>query len=153
MYQLSEELFVLINKIIPVNSVILEFGSTQTTGRFDKYYLYSVEHDIAQLNKYKNTTYIYAPLKDYSSYKWYDTSYLRLPQHYDAVLINAPNGNIGKIGLYHNISILKNTKVPFFISDIQNNNENVVFNALSKKLNKQCIRCKTEDNKEFGYLL
>lgn len=73
------ELYNWIRENIKDGSTILELGSGRVTGELSKNYtMISVEHDKDWVGKYNSSyIYIYAPIKQYSGYKWYDIDVLK----------------------------------------------------------------------------
>ena len=80
----------ILNNVTP-GSIVIELGgggvSTQVLG--EKYELYTIEHDLAWIHKFKRTKYIWAPLKN----GWYDIVPLgNLPNNIEMILVDGPSG-------------------------------------------------------------
>lgn len=142
-----------IRKNIKDNSVILELGSGITTNELGKHYkLFSIEHDYQWVNKYRNTTYIHAPLKKYDNDApigfpqpnngWYDIIFIKddLPKSYDLIIIDGPVGatpdDVGRGGFYKYLDMF-NTNVPMIFHDANRAVENTLVKMVSKKLHRQ----------------
>ena len=96
---ITKDLYEFIVQVLPINSVVLEFGSGHiSTKKLSKFYkVYSIEHDVNYLNIY-NATYIHAPIKN----GWYDDFEIRqanIPDFVDLILIDGPNEHIGRNGI------------------------------------------------------
>jgi hypothetical protein len=92
---------------ITSDDIILELGSGESTKVLSQLCtVYSVEESSVFLNQYHNN-YIYAPIKSYGSYNWYDVEILedKLPKDYDVLLIDGPIGNGNRIGFLNNIHL------------------------------------------------
>ena len=75
--------------IVEPGETILELESGSVTGELAKFYtVYSIEHARNWMDKY-DTNYIYAPIKNYGNYRWYNTEYLKnLPSVYSLIIID-----------------------------------------------------------------
>lgn len=145
-WAISKEVFEYILDTLPVGSTILELGSGVGTGELAKYYkMFSIEDNKAWLNKYQST-YIYAPIKNYGSYRWYDVEYLsgNLPQKYDLIFIDGPFGGIGRFGFYHHMSLF-DINVPILFDDTNRNAERDLFNAVASVLNRPTLEIRSAD--------
>ena len=150
---ISEELFLHILHSLPENGVLLELGSGSGSGELVKYCdVYSIEHDKNWLNKYP-VHYIYAPIQNYGSYKWYNNSRLseELPSTYHAILVDGPPGIIGRIG-FLNQRHLFNLSVPIFIDDVQRRAEMHLLITLARILKKSYRIIKCKDRKSYGII-
>lgn len=122
-YAISEEMYDWILENLPKGSTILELGSGKGTRELCKFYkMFSIEHDKRWLN-YAKSTYIHAPIITYGKkkeYKWYDRKVIKkkIPKEYDLLLVDGPNGYIGREGFVRNI-VLFNMNVPIIIDDTQ----------------------------------
>ena len=120
---------------LPTGSTILELGSGKGTIELCKFYkMYSIEHNIDWLNK-SQSNYIYAPIKSYGSYNWFDKDAIikNIPKDYDLILVDGPPGNIGRMGFVNNIEIF-NTSVPIIIDDSNRPDERMLVKELQTKL-------------------
>jgi len=136
-----------IHSVLPKGSTILEFGSGEGTAYLAKdYTMYSVEQD--WVGKY-NSTYINAPIRGYSDTfptpvidgpqkGWYDSNIVLdaiKNIKYDLILIDGPNGEIGRGGF---INILDDidTDVMLIFDDVHRQPELDLMQKVSTKLNK-----------------
>jgi len=135
-WTISQELFDWIRANLPDGKTILELGSGNGTIELLKHYeVYSVEHDQYWLDRAVGCNYIYAPIRDYNEYKWYDVSKLTLPEHYDLIIVDGPTGTIGRGGFIENINLF-NTDVPIIIDDTQRQAEAFMAGWLVLNLNR-----------------
>lgn len=140
-----------IREVLPDGGTILEFGSGYGTKELSKYYkMYSVENYKEWVDKY-NSTYIYAPIKYYDEtftapdgipqqIGWFDPDIVRynLPEKYDLILVDGPNGvRFGRGGFYKYLDWF-DTSVPIIFDDINRISERVLMEKVSAKLNKEC---------------
>ena len=134
-------------------SNILELGSGTGTIELCKYYnVTSVEHNKKYLNL-SNSKYIYAPIKNYGKYEWYDKEIIieKIKNlDYDLILVDGPPGTIGRDGFLHNINIF-NTNKKIIIDDTQRDPEKKLAEDLSKILNKEKLLI-VDGNKSFTVL-
>lgn len=147
-WAISAEVLEYILETFPAGSTILELGSGSGTGELAKYYkMYSIEHNPKWLHKY-NSTYIYAPIKDYGTYKWYDVAYLKkaLPKHYDLILIDGPLGSIGRYGFFHHMGLF-DTDVTILFDDTNRAAERKLFNDVAAKLKRETVELDCTGNK------
>lgn len=152
-WSISLELFQYIRTKLQPGNTILELGSGQATEELAKFYtMYSIEHNVEWLNKYK-TNYIYAPIQHYSNYNWYDTKAIKqqMPIHYDLILIDGPPGNIGRIGFFYNLELFK-TNVPIIFDDVNRLPEYDLLKEVATALNKPYRIYKCADGKAFGVI-
>ena len=152
-WAISVELFMYIYNNIEHGKNILELGSGSATQELAKYYtMYSIEHDKKWMDKYE-TTYIYAPIKNYGSHRWYNTNFLvnKLPQEYDLILIDGPPGPIGRYGFNNHLNLF-NSNVMMIFDDVQRGPELRLLKDVARKLHRpyKIIRCK--DGKVFGVI-
>lgn len=151
-WAIQESCFNFIRKLLPEGSTILELGSGIGTHHLSKHYkMYSVENYPEWINKY-DSTYIYAPIKFYnevytapelpgednnSQTGWYDYFLLKgnLPEKYDMILVDGPNGTFGRGGFLKHIDLF-NTNVPIIFDDVNREPELALIKAVSKHINK-----------------
>jgi hypothetical protein len=117
-WELPQAALKFLERRIDRRAVVVELGSGDGTpeladlcGR-----LYSVEHNPDWIGKHPlSTNYIDAPIVD----GWYDVDALTksLPEHYDALVIDGPPGNIGRGGFLTHIDMFRD--VPMLFDDIQ----------------------------------
>lgn len=153
-WAISVDLLIYIHKILPEGSTILELGSGTGTGELAKYYhMHSIEHAKDWVDRY-NSEYIFAPIKNYDNYKWYDIDYLfnKLPEHYDLILVDGPPGPIGRYGFLHNLSLF-NCNVPIIFDDTQRKAEITLCIDTAKTLNRPYKFIKCSDGKSFGVII
>jgi len=138
-WAISEELLYHIEQLVPKGSTILELGSgTGTKELVKNYEVYSIEHNKEWVNFCKDSNYIYAPIREYNDYSWYDVSILKntLPKNYDLIVIDGPPGSIGRIGFLKNIDIF-NVRVPIIVDDTNRIREMELCNSLEELLSKK----------------
>ena len=112
-WMLPDEVMDWIHDNLPDNSVILEFGSGEGTVELSsRYEMISVEHDENWLARSKGT-YIHANIVDnpistkFNQKGWYDSRKLtNLPSFVDAIIIDGPPGDIGRIGILAHLELL-----------------------------------------------
>lgn len=153
-YAISIEMYYWILENLPKGSIILELGSGKGTVELSEFYkVYSIEHDKRWLGVAKKSNYIYAPLANYKGYKWYDIKRIKalMPKKYDLLLIDGPNGYIGREGFIKNIGLFK-TDIPIIIDDTQREKYVEMRDFLAKKFNKKVITIEG-GNKMFSILL
>ena len=110
-------------------SEILEFGSGEGTKILTSVFnVTSIEHDIEWVGIDPKSNYIHAPFVD----GWYDVSKLQgLNRHFDAILIDGPNGHLGRHGLLDNLELFDfNTLI--VMDDINRKPEMNIFKELIK---------------------
>ena len=154
-FAISVDLFLYIYELLPEGSTILELGSGTGTAELARYYnVYSIEHDQKWMDLY-NTEYIFAPIKNYKGYKWYDVSHLtdKLPKQYDLILIDGPPGpSVGRYGFFHHMDLF-NCNVPIIFDDAQRKVEGKLCRDVAKKLNRSLKFFKCSDGKTFSVIL
>ena len=134
-------------------STILEFGSGSGTQELSKHYtMYSIEHEKYWLDKY-DTNYIYAPIKNYGNYRWYNIEAIipALPKEYDLILVDGPTGTIGRYGFIHHLEWF-NIEVPIIFDDIQRKPEKKLLTDMAKKLGRKFTVHRCPDGKAFGVI-
>ncbi len=139
-WSLDEEVYSWVLENIPKGSTILELGSGNSTQEFCKYYkMYSVEHNEKWLHK-SNSTYIHAPIKEYSSYKWYDIEVLKekLPTEYSLLIVDGPPGSIGRMGFLHNYNLFRDD-VHIVVDDVSRSEEQSISKILQVQHKKEKI--------------
>tara|TARA_B110001452_G_scaffold264254_1_gene266976 strand:+ start:837 stop:1358 length:522 start_codon:yes stop_codon:yes gene_type:complete len=143
-WMLPQQVFEWIEENIPFGSTILEFGSGEGTERLSvNYDLYSVEHNPEWIG-FAKSTYIYAPIRLSNKYPdeigWYDIDIIneKLPSKIDLMIIDGPNGSIGRSGLLEHIEYFS-WNFPIVIDDLHRDKEYVFSQALSDKCNLKCI--------------
>lgn len=133
-WAIQESCFNFIKEILPEGSTILELGSGIGTDYLSKHYkMYSIENYREWIDKY-DSTYIFAPIKFYDSEwttpdlpsekgphqsGWYDPAMIegKLPEKYDLILVDGPNGMFGRGGFLKHLGMF-NTNVPIIFDDI-----------------------------------
>lgn len=134
----------------PHGSTLLELGSGLGTQYLSQHFImYSIENYPEWIGRY-NSTYIYAPLKFYSTQwttpnlpseygtnqtAWYDPNKIKgnLPKKYDAILIDGPNGKFGRGGFLKHLELF-NTNVMMIFDDINRLPEFELMKAVSLKI-------------------
>ncbi len=137
----SIELFNWVLNNLSTGKTILELGSgTGTIELANHYKVYSIEHEEKWVGYAKRSNYIYAPIIQYEGYKWYDKEIVKksIPKEYDLLLVDGPQGDIGREGFLHNIELFK-TNIPIIIDDSNRPVEAGIRNNLAKKFNKKIL--------------
>ena len=163
-WSISEICFNYIREILPDGSTILEFGSGFSTEQLSKYYtMYSVENYQEWVGKY-DATYIYAPIREYeiggsdifgdadfwtapedipgeqtaAQVGWYDPDIVKknLPDKYDLILVDGPNGTFGRAGFYKHLEWF-NTDIPIIIDDTHRDAERIMMEKISKSVGRE----------------
>jgi hypothetical protein len=157
-WSIDRKVFNFIRKILPSGRTILELGSGWATGELAEYYtMYSVEHDLEYVNKYKST-YIYAPLKKHKAIQnhrhtvWYDADILRweLPKiKYDLVLVDGPP--CSRSGLVKYIDLFDPTAIWIF-DDAQRDAEAKVVNSIASRLDVPWVTYQGSTGKTFSVM-
>jgi len=148
-WSIQESCYNFITSILPEGSTILELGSGAGTGYLSQHYqMYSIENYPEWLNRY-NSIYIFAPIKMYNNewappdlpgeggkpqIGWYDVEAIKngLPEKYDLILVDGPNGTFGRGGFLKHLDLF-NTEVPIIFDDI-NREERHLMIEVSKKI-------------------
>ena len=142
---IPEELFAWIRSNIPDKKTILECGSGRGTVELMKHYtVYSIEHDPHWLNLGAN--YIFAPLKKYEGYTWYDVDVLKNLPEYDLLLIDGPTANTGRYGIVKNRDLF-NWTVPIALDDTHRAEEQRMVKELSALYKKKIHEFKSKDKR------
>jgi len=143
-WMLPQQVFEWIEENIPFGSTILEFGSGEGTKRLSvNYDLYSVEHNPEWIG-FAKSTYIYAPIrlsdKHPGEIGWYDIDRIKekLPSKIDLMIIDGPNGSIGRSGLLDHIEYFS-WDFPIIIDDLHREKEYIFSQTLSQKCDLKCI--------------
>lgn len=152
-WSLDKEVYGWVLDNIPKKATILELGSGRSTQEFCKYYkMYSVEHNEKWLNK-SDSTYIHAPIKQYSGYKWYDIEVLKekLPTEYSLLIVDGPPGSIGRMGFVYSYDLFHND-VPIVVDDVSRPEEKNISKILQVQHKKSIIFSYTKDKKSAHIL-
>ena len=154
-WMLPQVVFEWIEKNIAFGSTILEFGSGEGSKRLAlNYNLYSVEHNPEWLRS-SNGTCLYAPIKLSDEFPgeigWYDLISVKekLPKNIDLMIIDGPNGSIGRSGILAHTDLFSWT-FPVLIDDLHRENEYQFSQQLSKNVNLQCIHFDATGSKNKG---
>ena len=149
-WAINESCYEFMVKTLPEGSTVLELGSGIGTMHLAKHFkMYSIENYPEWIDKY-DSTYIYAPIKYYDSewtspdlpgegspkqLGWFDPERIigNLPEKYDAILIDGPNGMFGRGGFLKHIELF-NTDVLLIFDDINRESELELMKAVSKKI-------------------
>jgi len=129
---LASSVFKWVLKNIPENGKILELGSGKSSGIFSLLYqVDSIEHDYKYVGKHLVVNYIYAPIKDYGKYFWYDTKFLKkfLGKNYDLIIVDGPTSKTGREGFAINYDLFKNYNCPILIDETDRAVERKVLNC------------------------
>jgi len=149
-WMLPPPVFSWIEENIPFGSTIVEFGSGEGSKRLsENYNLFSIEHNPEWLG-FSNGTYIYAPIQLSDEFPgeigWYDIDRIKenIPVKIDLMIIDGPNGAIGRSGILAHTELFSWT-FPVVIDDLHREKEYTFSQKLSNKCNLQCIHfAKTE---------
>ena len=161
-WSMTEICFNYIREILPSGKTILELGSGWTTGELAKHYkMYSIESESNWIERY-DSIYIHAPIKIYGTESWWDDKPFKapedishedgtdkqkgwfnpeivknnLPEHYDLIIVDGPNGIYGRGGFYKYLDWFK-TDVPIVIDDVNRKPEGELIKLVSKKLGRE----------------
>jgi len=132
---LSHEVFKWILENVPKGSRILEFGSGKSSQMLSWLYkVDSVEHDKKYLNKHENVNYIFAPIKDYGKYLWYDIDFLKksLAEEYFLIIVDGPTSKTGREGFAVNYPILDRYNCPILFDETDRKVEGKILNCFLK---------------------
>ena len=138
-WAIPTDVYHLILNLLPKNSIILEFGSgTGTVKLAKRFKMISIEHDEKYLHLSKKSTYIHAPIVDYSTnggYRWYDVEKIKnsLPKKYNLILIDGPPGSIGRLGAKYHLDML-DLKKPILVDDVNRDEERKLALEIAKKI-------------------
>tara|TARA_Y100000592_G_C5405766_1_gene285533 strand:- start:40 stop:585 length:546 start_codon:yes stop_codon:yes gene_type:complete len=175
-WAIQESCYNLIKEILPEGKTILELGSGYGTDALSKHYnMISIENQPEWVGVY-NSHYIQVPIRSYEintvgllseveqytapdlpgensplQKGWYDYKILSEKLEgleYDLILVDGPNGVIGRGGFLKHIDIF-NTKVPLIFDDINREAEMKMMKEISKLLNKPY----TKLDSKTGYIL
>ena len=156
-WMLPPAVFEWIEKNLAFGSTILEFGSGEGSQRLAlNYDLYSVEHNPEWLRSASGTC-LYAPIQVSDEFPgeigWYDLKAIQgdLPKEIDLMIIDGPNGRIGRSGMLAYTDLFCWT-FPVLIDDLHREKEYQISQSLSKKVNLKCIHYAETGNKENGSL-
>lgn len=156
-YAISIEMYYWILENLPKGSTILELGSGKGTVELAEHYkIYSIEHDKRWLGYAKKAHYIYAPIGSYGTkkvYKWYDRKIIKekIPKNYDLLLVDGPNGYIGREGFVRNINLFRKD-IPIIIDDTQREKYVKICEFICENYNKKATTI-VGGNKQFTILL
>tara|TARA_B100001094_G_scaffold305029_1_gene334494 strand:- start:1958 stop:2473 length:516 start_codon:yes stop_codon:yes gene_type:complete len=139
-WELPQEVLIWVDENLPEGSLILEFGSGHGSVELSKNYeLISVEHDEKWLGLSQGQ-YIHAEIvsnqtsSKYSEKGWYNQEKLHeLPAEVDAIIIDGPPGQIGRIGILEFLPMLPKTQF-IIVDDTDRIAEKKLLNELAKKL-------------------
>ncbi|MFH1391112.1 MAG: hypothetical protein ABIH20_02255 [Candidatus Diapherotrites archaeon] len=121
-----------VKKNLPAGSKILEIGSGKSSQILS--YLYkvdSVEHDTKYVGKYLGVGYIYAPIKEYKGYYWYDIEALKknLGEKYDLIIVDGPTSKTGREGFCINFELFEKYDCPILIDETNKELERKMLNV------------------------
>lgn len=138
-WMLPPQAFDWIEKNIPFGSTILEFGSGFGSQRLSKNYnLFSIEHDSAWIGE-SGGTYLHAPILPKDDFPneigWYDMRKITslLPEEIDLMIVDGPNGTIGRSGLLKHTNLFDWT-FPVLIDDLHRDSEKQMAVLLCSRL-------------------
>lgn len=154
-WMLPESAFDWIEANINSGDTILEFGSGEGSTRLSSMYnLFSVEHNPEWLN-ISEGNYLYAPIKLSNEFNdelgWYDIEQIKhqLPTKIDLMIIDGPNGTIGRSGLLKHIDIFS-WDFPVLIDDLHREREYLFSQRLSNMCKMKCTHYGNTGNKDDG---
>jgi hypothetical protein len=160
-WNIEEDTFLFIRKILPEGDTILELGSGETTGELAKFYkMYSIEQNSRFLNRY-NSTYIYAPIKPHKPVEgygekntWYNARIIEKELkriNYDLLLIDGPSGP--RVGLLKYWNLFKQN-VPVVFDDMSRLWEPKIAIDIANKMKKSITIYPTRTGKKpFGVIM
>lgn len=160
-WAIQESCFNFIKNTLPQGSTILELGSGIGTKHLAKHFkMYSIENYQSWVDKY-DSTYIHAPIRYYDDVwtapdlpgegsprqkGWFDPEIVAvsLPEEYDAILVDGPNGMYGRGGFLKHIDLF-NTDILLIFDDINRESEMELMKAVAKKVGRPytCLDDKT----------
>jgi hypothetical protein len=156
-WMLPTMVFEWIEKNIAFGSTILEFGSGEGSKRLSlNYQLYSVEHNPEWLRS-SNGICLYAPIKLSNEFPgeigWYDLSSVKeeLPNKIDLMIIDGPNGSIGRSGILANTDSFS-WEFPVLIDDLHREREYQFSQQLSYNVNLECVHFDSTGSEAKGSL-
>ena len=129
-----------IRQLIQNGAVVVELGNRIGLDSLeDKFQILTYDSDHTNILHDKSDKHIHIPLVPSSSgiTEWYDPDILAksLPESYDLLFVNGPQGRYGKFGLLENIALFK-ADIPIIINDTVNENEAGIARELAYKLNR-----------------
>lgn len=129
-----------IRQLIQDGAVVVELGNRIGLGSLDdKFQILTYDSDHTNISHDKSDRHMHIPLVSSLSgiTEWYDPEILGqlLPENYDLLFVNGPQGRYGKFGLLENIALFK-TDIPIIINDTINENEAGIARELAYKLNR-----------------
>jgi len=153
-WSISFELYSWVRDNLGGGGRILELGSGAGTIKLLDYYtVYSIEHNGKWLDLDKRGKYIWCPIVDYGTYKWYNRDTLRagMPGDYDLILVDGPTAPIGRWGFVKNIHLFK-TDIPIILDDTNREPERLMAEVLAFELKKEATEY-GDDEKKFTVLI
>ncbi len=156
-YAIAKETYEWLLENLPKGKTILELGSGKGTVELTKHWkVYSIEHDKRWLKYAEKSHYIYAPIITYGTnkkYKWYARRIIKkhIPKEYDLLLVDGPNGYIGREGFLRNIGIFK-MNIPVIIDDTQREKYVKICDYIVENYKKKATTIQG-GNKQFTVLL
>lgn len=129
-----------IRQLIQNGAVVVELGNRIGLDSLEnKFQIITYDSDHTNILPDKSDKHIHIPLVPSSSgiTEWYDPDILAksLPESYDLLFVNGPQGRYGKFGLLENIALFK-PDIPIIINDTINENEAGIARELAYKLNR-----------------
>ena len=146
-WSICQELYNYILATLPRGSTILELGSGWGSSKLSMHYeVWSVEHDIDWLGRYK-THYIYAPIVN----GWYSIEHLKnqLPRYYDLLLVDGPPEDLGGRSKFFDNLALFNTHIPIIFDDVNRKAEYELMVDVANHLQRK-IEIYACGDKKFG---
>lgn len=163
-WAIQESCYNFLVETLPEGSTLLELGSGVGTMHLAKHFkMYSIENYLEWVDKY-DSTYIHAPIKHYDDKwtapdlpgegsarqsGWFDPDKIigNLPEKYDAILIDGPNGMFGRGGFLKHLDLF-NTDVLMVFDDINRESEMELMKAVSKQVGRPYVVL----DKNTGYI-
>ena len=157
-HSISKNLFDYICSVLPEGRTILELGSGWGTGELAKHYkMYSVEHDLKFVDKYKST-YLHVPLKEHkqlANHKttlWYDAVILKEKIKgikYDMLLVDGPPQT--RSGFYKYYTLFDMDAILVF-DDYNREVDRRVVNSVAVQLKRLYVVHPSDDGKPFAVI-
>lgn len=163
-WEVDSELLVKVHELIPLGSHILELGSGDgSTPKLSRHFqVTAVEENEEWVGKYKDVTYIHAPLKEHKPVKkfdgfkniWYDARVLevKLPKDYDLILVDGPSSVGGRSGFFKYINLFR-MDVPIIFDDLQRTREWKTVYHIMSRLKRPVSIYPTQSGKAFAIMM
>jgi hypothetical protein len=129
-----------ISQLIPDGSVVIELGDRIGLDSLEKKFrILTFDSNESNITSSNSDKHMHVPIvaSRLGGTEWYDPELLAsvLPEDYDLLFINGPEGRYGKFGLLENINLF-NSEIPIILSDTIRENEAGIARELAYKLNR-----------------